>query len=136
MPITKVTNLVNKSVEVNKIVAQIVEQLVQETCLGGQVIALNDYQIKWLKLSQVLDRQISQVDRYIAQHYFELIGVYKVLDPEAPIAALTPIYHDYMVQVLEYLPYNLLPSMSSDARIASQAWSRNNDCELIGTDDG
>ena len=87
-------------------VGQIVDQSVQEIFLKDQV--LSRPQVKLLQLYQVLDHRVSQVDHYIAVHYFELIGGCRVINQEAPISILAPIYHDYMSQMLEYLPRNLL----------------------------
>lgn len=113
IPVHQIVKLMNDHLEIKGMVSSVCQQFIQANCFKDQADSDNSHQVKLLKLYQALDHRIEQVDHYIAKHFFEFFGVCKVINQEAPIAALFPIYDDYMVQVLVYLPRHLLWPMSN-----------------------
>lgn len=130
------TESINDS-PLHKVVGEIATEFIKNTFVGEVVnpIDLNSYQVKLLKIYQVIDRgviesylsdensslcSINSANNYIAKHYLTLIGVCKSVNEDNPILSLV-VNNDCMSYVLSYLkPYSLCPKLFTPVELSGE----------------
>jgi ankyrin repeat protein len=113
---------------IHKAIGEIVTEFMKDKFSGNEIkpIDLDYYQIKLLKLHQVVDHvvlkpwtrkeessslYINNANKYIAKYYFKLIRVCKSVSEDSPISIVVES-HDCMSHILSYLvPHSLCPEL-------------------------
>jgi ankyrin repeat protein len=123
----KIMVLLNQSSNgllIQKAVSEIVADFINDKFSSSEInpIDFSSYQIKLLKLYQVVDRDllksylneekcINGANNYITKHYFTLIGVCKSVNEDSPISILVSS-DDCMSCMTPYLaPHSLCPEL-------------------------